>query len=93
MNIYVDNKDYLNKANIYAQMTGCILTEGTPDLNAGVPCLWLKEEGLTLVGESGQMTGDFTKMIPRLKKNNLLIFFIKFCKLFIYEFISFERIF
>lgn len=72
MNIYVDNKDYLNKANIYAQMTGCILTEGTPDLNAGVPCLWLKEEGLTLVGESGQMTGDFTKMIPRLKKNNLL---------------------
>lgn len=72
MNIYVDNNDYLNKANIYAQMTGCILTEGTPDLNAGVPCLWLKEEGLTLVGESGQMTGDFTKMIPRLKKNNLL---------------------
>lgn len=72
MNIYVDNKDYLNKANIYAQMTGCILTEGTPDINAGVPCLWLKEEGLTLVGESGQMTGNFTKMIPRLKKNNLL---------------------
>lgn len=72
MNIYVDSKENINKAKIYAQMTGCILTEGTPDLDAGVPCLWYREDGLALVGDGQYMTGDFTKMIPRLKKNNLL---------------------
>jgi len=72
LNIYVDSKDNINIANIYARMTGCILTEGTPDLNAGVPCLWYREDGLALVNEGQYMIGDFTKMIPRLRKNNLL---------------------
>lgn len=59
-------------AEIIACKTGAEIAEGTPDINAGVPFLWLKESGLALAGDGQILQGDFTKMISRLKKNNLL---------------------
>lgn len=35
------------------------------------PSLVMREEGLTLVGEGLELRGDFTRMLPRLKKGRL----------------------
>ena len=68
--VYFANEQFEVQARELAERLGTHFKEGSPEKGTGAALVFC-ESGLVLTDGELEMKGDLTKMLPRLKKNNL----------------------
>ena len=70
LQIYPVQKEYLPRAQALADLLSCPLTDAETGKAAEI-ALRVDEQGLALTGDGQEFRGDFRRLLPRLRHNNL----------------------